>query len=457
MKEIDEIINRAKRGLNKRVNIPEILKQWDIKQHEIYTNKTRYPDRRVKSDWINPDTGKVEKRERIVPIVRIGLPYQKLIVNTGATFFCGIPVRYTSNNNDEIFNSFSKLIEKEKVKYLDRKIYKEVSKFTECAVLWFVEERENNDYGFKSNFRIKPFLISAQDNEMYPEFSKSGRMVRFSRKFKREDDTEVFESYTDELFEKWEKDGDTWRVAEGFPKENTYKKIPISYYSQDENEWADVQDAIERLEEIYSNIGVSNDRFAFPLLMLKGKVKGQVSSERSGRILELEGDNADGKFVNPDNASETLKNEMDKLEQIIHDFTSTPNITPSNLQGLGQLLSGVAMKYFFLSAHLKVMEKEEIYKQGFDRRVSIIESIMKEVHPEFRNQDLDVNVIITPFTIENKQDLARYILDINNNQPLVSQRMAMEMFGIENPEKMIEEIQNETNTRADYNNVHEFL
>lgn len=451
---VEDIINKA---TVKEVNISDIKAQWNPKEHKIYTDKVRYPNRRVKSDFIDPETGKKKTKTDDVPIVRIGLPYQKTIVNTGATFFCGIPIRYNSNNDDEIFDALLKLINKEKVQYLDRNIYKEVSKFTECAVLWFTEEDVNDDYGFDSGFRIKPFLISPKDNELYPEFSQSGRLLRFSRKFNRDEDVEVFESWTEDTIQKWEKEGREWVESEGYPMENPLGKIPIVYYSQEQNEWQDVQDAIERLEEIYSNIGVSNDRFAFPLLMLKGSVKGSVSKERSGRILELEGDGANAEFVNPDNASETLENEMNRLEQLIYDFTSTPNITPSNLQGLGNLLSGIAMKYFFLSAHLKVMEKEEIYKQGIDRRLSIIEAYLKMVNPAFNDQELDCDVVITPFTIENKQDLARYILDINDGKPLVSQKKAMEMFGIDNPEEMIREIQQETNTRADYSNVEEFL
>lgn len=449
---VEEIKKKAR---FKKVDVDKIESQWDVKKHQIFANRYRYPDRTIKDDYKDPVTGETKTRTKSVPLTRIGLPYQKEIVKTGSAFFCGIPIKYSSNNDDEIYDSFQKFIDREKLKYYDKKIYEAVEKWTECATLIYTTEKENNYYGFESGFKLNLLLLTPDENKLYPEFDDFGKMVRFSREYESGDGTKTFETYTDDYIDKFEKQKDKWVLVSTI--ENPINKIPISYYSTEHPAWYDVQEMIERLEEIYSNVSESNDRFAFPLLILKGRVQGQITKDRSGKVLELSGDNGDAKFAIPPNAAENLNDEIKRLERDIYDFTKTPNITPEKMQGLGNMLSGIAMKYFFMSAHLKVMEKEPLFVNGILRRVSIIEEYLKLMNSSFRNQSLDVDPIITPYIINNEEDLARYLMEVTAGQPLISQRKAMELFGIENADEMLEEIQDEANSRADQRNADEFI
>lgn len=442
-------------------SLPEVQKykeQWDSKQHEIYTDLIKYPQRKIKSSYIDENGAKKES-SKIVDIVRIGMPYQKIIVRTAAAFFCGIPVKYSNRSEDEdIYQVFQKLIQKAKIKFIDSKIYKETAKFTESAELWYWVEKSNDYYGHNTKFEIGVKVLSPEEYDLYPEFDNYGKMTRFSRGWieKKETETEYFETFTKETQTSWKRtSGGEWEEIESKP--NVLGKIPIVYYPQDEVEWHDVQDMIERLEEIQSNIGESNDRFAFPILKIKGNVKGQMVQDKAGRVLQMEGDTADADFVAQSNAAENLIMEIQELKQNIYDMTNTPNLSPEALKGLGNLLSGIAMRYFFMNAHLKVMEKQAIYEPNFLRRVSIVQEIIKLIIPSLKNQKLDVDVVISPYVIDSKEDMANFLMNVSGGQPLYSQKRAMEEFGISDPEAMQEEIEDETNRRADFNNAEMFF
>ncbi|MCW0487200.1 phage portal protein, partial [Riemerella anatipestifer] len=125
------------------------------------------------------------------------------------------------------------------------------------------------------------------------KFDENDNLISFAREFKNGNKT-IFEVYTDERIIRYEQEKE-WKKISDIP--NAIGKIPIVYYKQENVEWADVQTAIERLEHIYSNTAESNDRFSFPILKLKGKVTGQLSQDKSGRVLQLE-EGADAEFAN---------------------------------------------------------------------------------------------------------------------------------------------------------------
>ncbi|WP_317192784.1 phage portal protein [Riemerella anatipestifer] len=359
--------------------------------------------------------------------------------NIATTFLCGEPIKYTNNlEDDELFKAFLKVIEKNKMKFVDREIATSVGRFTECAELWYFTDEPNEHYGFRAKFRLKVKVLTPDIYSLYPKFDENDNLISFAREFKNGNKT-IFEVYTDERIIRYEQEKE-WKKISDIP--NAIGKIPIVYYKQENVEWADVQTAIERLEHIYSNTAESNDRFSFPILKLKGKVTGQLSQDKSGRVLQLE-EGADAEFANQPQANQSLTEETDRLERDVHDFTATPNISFNNMKGLGNMLAGSNAEFLFLSAHLKVMDKLAIYIPALQRRASIIKSHLQMFNVKLKNNDLDVEPIITPFIINNDADFVRFLMEANGNKPLYSQEYAMQKLGIKNPKEMIQQIQEE--------------
>ncbi|SDE15788.1 phage portal protein [Riemerella columbipharyngis] len=445
-KEIEEY--KGGRTLPK---IGDYNKQYEVKQHEIFTNLIKYPDRKVTTDYIDSN-GKKERKEETIALNRIGLPYQKKIVNIATTFLCGTPIKYTNSLEEEdLYNAFQKVIEKNKMKFVDKEIVTAVGRFTECAEYWYPTNEANNHYGFDSQFRLKVKVLMPDKYNLYPKFNENDDLISFGREFKNGDKT-IFEVYTAEKIIRYERD-DEWKKVEEKP--NVIGKIPIVYYKQENVEWADVQTIIERLEFIYSNIAESNDRFSFPILKLIGKVEGQLSKDKSGRVLQLE-QGANAEFANQPQANQSIESETDRLERDVHDFTSTPNISFDNMKGLGNMLAGSSAEFLFLSAHLKVMDKMAIYIPALQRRASIIKSYLQKFNVKFAKNDLEVEPVITPFIINNDADFIKFLMEANGNKPLYSQEYSMQKIGIKNPKEMMAQIEEENNRRNELSNSNEF-
>lgn len=434
--EIPTIIETLKGG-RKLPDITKFNNEYDPQKHAIFTDQNKYQDRKVITDFVDVDN--VEKKKTVtIPLNRIGLPYQKKIVSIATTFFCGNPIKYmNSDEESEIYKSFSAVIDRNKMKFIDREAIDCVGRFTEVAELWYYTEEDNEFYGFTSKYRLKVKILSPEIYELYPVFDDNDDLVAFSRGWKSTDGKkEFFETYTAEQTIKWEKEAN-WVQVSSVP--NAIGKIPIVYRKQDKVEWADVQSIIDRVENIYSNTAESNDRFAFPILKLKGKVTGQLSNDKTGRVLQME-DGADADFVNSSNAGEALQSELDRLDGDIHDFTNTPNISFDNMKGLGNVLSGVGAEFLFLSAHLKVMDKLAIHVPAFQRRVSVIEAHLKNFNTAYAKEILDVEPVVTPFIINDDAEFIRFLMEANGGQPIYSQEYSMKLAEIKNPEEMIKQI-----------------
>lgn len=441
--------------------IAEYDKQFDVKKHKIFTNRHEYPDRNVEFDVWDEQEQEYKKRTKRVALNRIGLPYQKKIVTIAVTFFCGIPVKYSNDvsADKEFVESFSKVIDKNKTEFLDREIVTACSRWTECAELWFTlhDEVSNMNYGFATNYTLKCKILTPDENRLYPVFDENGDLIRFSFSYmKRDMETmqkiEVFKTYTAKTIEYYERapGANDWELK--LNAENPIGKIPVVYYNQKSVEWEDVQTMIERLEGIYCNTAESNDRFAFPILKIKGEVSGEVVQDKTGKVLQLEGENADADFVKAVDANQSLKAEKEALEKDIHDFTSTPNISFDKMQGLGNMLSGAGAEFLFLSAHLKVKEKMSIYVPAFQRRVSIIKSFLQIMNPAFLNKELSLTPVITPYVVNNDMEFFKMLMEMNGGEPLISQEESMRRAGIKEPEAMIQAISDENMKRLELEN-----
>lgn len=448
--EISEIIEGYKGG-RKLPNIEAYDKDYDVKKHKIF-NVAEYPDKKVESEYIDEKGDKKTKIDT-VKLNRIGLPFQKKIVNIATTFLCGTPIRYTNNMDDTtLYDAFNKVLDKNKIKFIDKEIVTTVGRLTECAELWYPVGGSNHYYGFDSEYELKVKILTPDKNHLYPIFDENDNLVSFSREFKIEEKS-IFEVYTATEIIRYERDKEWQEVSR---VENPIGKIPVVFYKQEQVEWADVQSAIERLEQIYSYSAESNDKFAFPILKLKGEVTGQFAKENSGKILQL-GESADADFVIPPMANQSLSDEISRLERDIHDFTSTPNISFDNMKGLGNMLAGSSAEFLFLSAHLKVMDKLAIYVPAFQRRASIIKAFLQMMNVKFSSNDLDIEPIITPFVINNDADFVRFLMEANGNKPIYSQQYSMERAGVKNPKAMIKQIQEEENEATETSNSKEFI
>ncbi|QNS40209.1 phage portal protein [Chryseobacterium manosquense] len=433
------------------IPLPDIEKynsEWDESKHRIMTDLYSYPDRIIDDEYTDID-GTVRETKRIQKLNRIPLAYQKEIVSIAVSFLFGNPVKYTNNLEDEsMYDAFQAILDKEKIMFTDREIAKANGRFTQCAELWWVAEEPNEYYGFKSNYRLKCNILTPDKNKLYPYFNDQGDMVAFFREYeKRESGEKVkhYEIYTaQQIAILKDVKGGIEVVSQTV---NPIGKIPIVFYQFENVEWSAVQPAIERLEEIASDKGEVNKKFSAPILALTGEAEGSFSKDRSGKVLQLKGDGSRAEFVQPPNASESLKDEQEALEEIIYKLTQSINISPESLAGLGNMLATENAAFLFMLPHLKVAEKMATYVPALKRRSSIVKSFLQLMNVGFRNSDLNVEPVITPYIINNDAKFYEMLMTINGNQPLFSQKATMEKAGIKDVDKMMDELKEESELR----------
>ena len=262
---------------------------------------------------------------------------------------------------------------------------------------------------------------------LYPYKDMYGDLLAFSRQFSvLENNKQVhyFEVHTANFIYLFVQDK-SWELVEGYPKPNLLGKIPDVFAEQDFTEWYDVQWAIERLELLLSNHAQINDKHAAPLLAFTGKVKSFLQKGEGGAI-ELE-NGADAKYVAWNNATDSIKLEIENLIKYIHMLTQTPNISFDEVKSLGAL-SGTALKMLFFDAHLKVMDKREIYDEYLQRRINLLKRMVGVMNPSLKNiaDNLIIEPEIVPFMVENEKEQIEIALLENGNKPLKSQQKSVE-------------------------------
>lgn len=425
----------------------EIIKlynnQYDVTRHEIFTNKVKYPDREIISHYVD-DCGIKHTTKGIEYLNRIGLAYQKRIVKIGTIFQCGIPYIYQASPNrqeEEFFNAFLQVISKNKMAFTDMKLTELNKRLTMCAELWYTSTKPNNDYGFDSDFELKCMVLNPEDYRLYAKFDEKNDLKSFTIHSIKEE-TETYQVFTAEHIKTYTFDRlKEWSVD---VKENAIGKIPIVFYEQPQVEWHDVQNLIEIAERQRTYQSESNKRFGEPILALSGKVQGNVKPSQGGRVLELaEGGSA--QFIQPPNANQSFENEQRMNRRDIHEFTQTPDLSDEFFEGKGNMLSGVGRKMAWLPAHLKVLENNSIYISALKRRISIISSFLELMNPRFKEaiQTLEITPIVTPYDIENESEMVETLMTANGNKPLISQKTAMQKFGIKDTDAEFEQIAKE--------------
>lgn len=435
------------------IPIDELRKQWDVSKHPVMDEITR-PKREVKYDEEdeNGNVRVVTKREEVN---RVPVPMQKNIVGKAVTFLFGNPVivkANTSNDQEELaLSAIRQVLEDNKSDSQNRVVAKQLFKSTQVVEIWYPEEKEeeHEDYGFKTKFKLRMATFSPWDgSELHPYFNATGDLIAFGRKFVRKDDEgqneTLFEVYTQDVYVLWKKGNNTdWVRADRVA--NIIKKIPVVFAEQEAAEWADVQKAIERLEFLLSNHADTNDYNGSPTIVAKGKVESFGRKGQTGKIIQTE-NGADVHYMSWDHAPESIRMEIENLFKIILAYTQTPDISFESVKGLGAI-SGIALRFLFMDAHLKVMDKREIFDPYLKRRMNIIKSFIGQFNISLKNvaSKLKIDSEITPYTIEDVLEDITAMVTANGGKPVISQKASMKKLGLVNdPETDYDQLQEET-------------
>lgn len=392
--------------------VTEYKDQWNPCDHKI-NNPALRPDKQIKVPSPDNPENMITKTEKVN---RVALAIQKLIVKRAAAFLFGNPVVVqgdpASDQETSVMNAVTRILSDAKIDSRNRTIARELFATTEVAEYWYPVQaaKPSNGYGFSSPVKMKMNIFSPLRGDLlYPFFDDNGDMVAFSRQFTVTDasnaSVEYFETWTSTLYQRWKRgNGGSWVLdmpadaQEGIM--NQVGKIPVIYARQEQVDWADVQTLIDRLEKLFSNFGDTNDYHGAPKIFVNGEIKGWSAKGESGAIIEGDRD-AKAEYLSWDQAPESVKLEFDSLMRMIYSITQTPDISFESVKGIGSAASGQGLKMLFLDAHLKVMDKMEIFDDYLQRRLNLLKAYVGQLSKTLEGaaDTLNLTPVVTPFMI----------------------------------------------------------
>ena len=339
--------------------------------------------------------GRIQKDRTVnnnqVKEVRVPINFAKKIVTTAAAFEVGKPVTLIPSDENNLSNLIKQIWKVNRMDALIQKLVTLKKKETQGAVQFYINDLQPNSLfnriavklGLKAQAKeIKTMLLENEKGLMYPYFDGVGNMKLFMWKYdtvvgdKTIKNIKIWDAENMYFFS--EADGKLELQPE-YPKMHGFDRIPIVYVSQEEPEWFEVREMIDRLETCISKLGSSNDYVAYPLLMIYGEIQSMPGKEDTSKVLNfpMKKDD-DGKYVNgraefleSKGAGVSQKLELEKLEEYIYSISQTPNLSFDNIKGLGNV-SGVALKLMFLDPFIKSSMNEGENRTMIERMINII-------------------------------------------------------------------------------------
>lgn len=410
-------------------------------------------DRKVRDEQVGNRQDKVTK-ENTVAVAKITIPLQRKIVKSAASFLLGNPVDLVPSENNDSSGEFIKLWKDMRLDSLLLNFCKKVKSETEAAIIFFPVEKEGQDA------KIKARVLSSDNGKIYPIFDAFGDMVAFIWEYLvAEGDKEVKYLYvwTDEEVYIFTGEGSDFKPAETNSKtENPFGKIPVVYASQDQPEWWEVQDLIDRFENSFSKFADTNDYFAHPTYKAKGGITSKIKKDDTGRVVKMdiiETDKgniieADLDVISWDRAPEALKLEFETLRSLIFDLSGTADFDRIINAGIGQLTNMGVMMMFFNSV-MKSKDDEGDYQIVISRMISIMKSGMEKVLKLGSASELEVlefDVRFTNILPQNLKEIVDVLLEATGGKAVMSQKTAVAHNPlVANDEEELTTIQEEEN------------
>lgn len=431
----------------KAVSVPSwgnLVKEYDPKKHPVM-DKALYPD-------ITRGDGTVDK------VTRITLNFQRLAVKRMTELVCGVPVKrvYKPENDrqKEVATYLEKIFMRNHADSVNVERCNMLFASCEVMTLWYAVEERNSIYGFDSSLKLRCRNFSPMNGDtLYPLFDEYGDMVALSVEYRRTAGNKTyqyFDTYTKDRHIKWSDETGTLKVVED--EKINIGKIPAVYMFRPTPIWEDTSDNVYEMEWALSRNGNYLRKNSKPVFVVfadeeikYGKESDKEEENKARAVLQYpKGSNA--QYVTWQQAVESLKYQVETLRSLFFTQLQLPDWSYEKMSQ--QALSGESRKQLFIDCQLKVKDESGPLLEFFEREMNVVKAFLKAALGDSYAADIDAletEIIITPFSINDEKDTISNLMTANGNQPIISQKEAIEMLGwSDDPDKTLEEIRRES-------------
>lgn len=322
----------------------------------------------------------------IIKVARFKTNAPKRIVRIAASFLFGGEMTIAFADNNDAAQYFKEVFaDKLKMKSVLNKFARTVMVETKSAIIFYPRPKSQTE---PNELEIKAKILTLKNGDFWPHFDDYGDMDAFVRKYKaihKDGEEREFlwiQTATTELL--YVQINSEWTLVS--QKANLAKKITVVYAEQDLPEYEDVVNPIDYYENRVSRVIDTNDYFGDPILKNFGESslpsKNTVGKQISYpiRIDPETGDkiHGDAEYLVWQQSSESIRLELEVLKDEIFSGSSTPDLSFTNVKGLGAV-SGVALELMFMEAFIKSAEKMEIFGPVVQRCVSVVCAMISNI------------------------------------------------------------------------------
>jgi SPP1 family phage portal protein len=349
--------------------------------------------------------------------------FPSYITNVNVGYFLGKPIKY-GGKDDVMIQAINDIME-----YNDEHDENIVlARFASIAgtayELLYVDEESN----IRFNEVSPENMVMVYDDKIHPEPEYAIRCW--------ENDRKVYLEVYDKEVKKYFVDGKLIEETQHF-----FKDVPAVEFPNNDDRIGDFEKVISLIDAYdnsQSNIANDFDYFSDAYLKLKNLSQTQpedIEQMRMNRTLLVDGDgDAEWLLKNiQDSAHENFKN---RLQEDIHRFSQTPNLTDDSFSGVA---TGVSLRYKILGLEWNCAVKERKFKRALQRRLELICTMLntKGANYDWR----DVKIIFSRNLPQNELEAVQIASMLKG---VVSDRTLMGIIPyVDNPNEELEQIESE--------------
>lgn len=402
-----------------------LVREYDPKKHPVM-NKQKYPDILTEDGW--------------QPVTRITLDFQRLATKRMTELVCGIPVKRVYKPDNDRQREIAAFIERiyncNRIDSVNIERCNMLFAGCEVMTLWYAVESNTNIYGkpSKLKFRCRNFS-PMQGDELYPLFDEYGDLVALSVGYSRKSGRKLvqyFDTYTATKHIKWSTASGEWEEVEN--DDITLGKIPAIYGYRPTPIWEDTSNNIYEMEWALSRNGNYLRENSKPLFVVFAdeaiKYGDEKSPDKEFKAVMQYPKGGSAGYITWQQAVENLKFFVEQLRSLFFTQLQLPDWSYEKMSQ--QALSGESRKQMFIDAQLKVKDESGRLIEYFDREMNVIKAFVKIALGESYAADIDalnVEMVITPFAIEDEKDTIANLVAANGGEPIMSQRESIEAYG----------------------------
>lgn len=428
---------------DKIINVPAwngvkgLVNAYDPKLHPVM-NQALYPD-------------EVTEKGDLIKVSRITLDLPRLAVKRMTELTCGIPIKriYRPENDQQkqVAMYLEKIFDRVRIDSVNVERLNMLFAGCEFMTLWYAVKSPNKNYGFDSQLKLRCRNFSPMlGDDLYPLFDEYGDMVAMSVQYTRiviKREVSFLDVYTANKHVKYSNESSQWEEIER--EDITLGKIPAVYCFRPSPIWEDTAETVYDMEWALSRNGNYLRKNSKPLFVVFANEEIRYGCDTNpnddlGVLQYPQGSQAG--YVTWAQAIDNLKFYIDTLRSLYFTQLQLPDWSYEKMSQ--QALSGESRKQLFIDAQMKVKDESGRILEVMDREVNVVKAFLKTMLPDSYGADIDalpVETRITPFTITDRTETVNTLLAANGNMPIMSQREAIEEFGVsDDVDRTMEEI-----------------